>query len=154
MAHSPTTPSLLNDLIEVNGWRILSYQTVLAASRLHSPAEQDVFEEIIFQGQHLQHELETELVSLTRDLPHRGNPDGPVLKVWSAVTSFLTGRKAMTIGELFDRGERALLKIYRYAEKQLDSPNSKSTKKLIAKQKEELKAFYKRYRSLYLHQPV
>ncbi|WP_257657583.1 hypothetical protein [Parapedobacter lycopersici] len=152
MEHSPKTPSLLNDLIEVNGWRILSYQAVLAEARVHSPAEQDVFEEIVFQGQHLQHELEAELVSLTRDLPHRGNPDGRVLKVWSAVTSFLRGRKAMTIGELFDRGERALLKIYQYVEKQLDGP--KSTKKLIAQQKEELKAFYKRYRSLYLHQPV
>src|SRR5690606_23543976 len=111
-----------------------------------------VFEEIIVQGQELQNELEVEFVSLTRDLPKRGNPNGPILKVWKTVSAVLTAQRKVEIGELFDRGERALLKAYRYAEKQLDKP--KRTKALIARQKQELSAFYKRYKRLYQHQPT
>lgn len=145
--HLEKTQALLNDLIEVNGQRIISYQSMLGHSVKHTNAEQELFEEIIVQGQELQNELEVEFVSLTRDLPKRGDPNGLILQVWGGVSSFLVNKRSVAIGELFDKGERALIKAYQYAEKQLNMP--KRTKTLITRQKKELSAFYKRYKQLY-----
>lgn len=143
------TLEVLNDLVEVNGQRIWSYEAALegtgnnnAEGKIH-----EVFEQIVAQGQQLQEELELQFVELANDLPTRGNPKGTVLQTWDIVKSIFARKDSMPISEFFDVGERALLSAYRYAEKRRGLVPS--CKKLIARQKAELLAFYRRHKQLY-----
>ncbi|MFC3199029.1 hypothetical protein ACFOET_15500 [Parapedobacter deserti] len=114
------TLEVLNDLIEVNGQRIWSYEAVRGRSAGQADDELSrMLEQIIIQGQRLQEELEVEYVALNNDLPTRGNPKGVILRAWDIVRSTFDkkGKGPMSISEYFDTGERAMLKAYRYAEK-------------------------------------
>lgn len=142
------TLEVLNDLIEVNGQRIWSYQAVLEGPADKADAELNmVFEQIIGQGQRLQEDLELEFVALAHDLPVKGNPSGTILRTWNIVKSTFAEKDALSISEFFNTGERALLKAYQYAEKQTGIvPSSKD---LITRQKNELSMFYRQYKQLY-----
>lgn len=155
MKHSKMTMlELLNDLIAVNAQRIWSYEALLEGPADDSDEELImVFEQIIVQGQRLREELEREFVQLTSELPAGSNLEGTILRAWNVVKSLFADKKpALPIRKFFDTGERAVLKAYRYAEKQIDTPPS--IKKLITKQKRELSFFYDRYKHLYREQFV
>ncbi len=142
------TLELLNDLIEVNGQRIWSYQAVLEGPADATDIELNmIFEQIIVQSQRLQEELEVEFVALANDLPTRGNPTGTILRAWNAVKTIFSDRPSIPISEFFDTGERALLKAYRYAEKQAGVVPV--VRDLVVRQKQELSAFYRQYKQLY-----
>src|SRR5690606_22173708 len=139
------TLALLNDLIAVNGERIWSYQAVLDGPV--DRADEDlrrVFEEIIIQGQRLQEELEVEYVELAHDLPAKMGPTGAILRTWNVLKATFPKKEPMPINEFFDKGERAILKAYRYAEEQQGLADT--VRRLITKQHRELSSFYNHYK--------
>ncbi len=141
------TLEIINDLIEVNGQRIWNYQVVLAGSSDASDLElYGVFEQIVDQGQRFQEALELQFVELANDLPNRENPSGAILRAWGIVKTMFPETSSMPTCVVFDSGERAILKAYRYAEKYIFGTSSQ---KLIAGQQRELLAFYYQYKSLY-----
>lgn len=149
MDQKTLTLEVLNDLIEVNGERIWSYQAMLEGPGDQTDVELNgVFEQIITQGQRLQDELELKYVELAHDLPARGSPSGIILRAWNLVKSaFINKKSSLSATEFFDKGERALLKAYQFAQKQSDI--IPSAKELIAGQRRELMAFYHQYKQLY-----
>lgn len=147
MDQSNATLEIINDLIEVNGQRIWNYQVILAGSSGASDLElRGVFEQIVDQGQRFQEALELQFVELTHDLPNRGDPSGVILRTWGIVRAMFSETPAMPTSIVFDRGERAMLKAYRYAKKYAFGA---SIQKIIASQQRELMAFYHQYKSLY-----
>ncbi|MBK1441574.1 DUF2383 domain-containing protein [Parapedobacter sp. ISTM3] len=143
------TLEVLNDLIEVNGQRIWSYQAVLEGPADRADDELNrVFEQIIAQGQRLQEDLELEFVALAHDLPAKGKPSGTILRAWNVVkATFAKNGNSLSIYEFFNTGERALLKAYQYAERQ--EGLFPTARKLIVSQKAELSTFYRQYKQLY-----
>ncbi|MGK6351478.1 DUF2383 domain-containing protein [Parapedobacter sp. DT-150] len=148
MDQKALTLEVLNDLIEVNGERIWSYQAMLEGPGDQTDAALNgVFEQMITQGQRLQDELELKYVELAHDLPARGSPSGIILRAWNLVKSAFSNKGSLSATEFFDKGERALLKAYRFAQKQSDI--IPSARELIALQRRELTAFYRQYKQLY-----
>lgn len=142
------TLEIINDLIEVNGQRIWNYQVVLKQSSDIPDLElYGVFEQIVDQSRRFQEALELQFVELAHDLPKRGHPSGTILRAWRVVKGLFPQTTFVPIFVIFDKGERALLKAYRYAEKHTSTTSA--SHKLIANQQRELSAFYHRYKSLY-----
>jgi len=141
------TLGIINDLIEVNGQRIWNYQVVFKGLNSIPDSElYGVFEQIVDQGQRFQEALELQFVALTHDLPNRGDPSGAILRTWEVVKAIFRGSSPMPISAAFDKGERAMLKAYQYAEKHICGASSQ---KIIMGQQRELLAFYQQYKSLY-----
>lgn len=142
------TLEIINDLIVVNGQRIWNYQIVLKRSNdIPDLALYGVFEQIVDQSQRFQEALELQFLELAHDLPKSGNPSGTILRAWRVVKALFSQTSFMPSCVIFDTGERALLKAYRYAEKHTSTTSALHT--LIASQQRELSAFYHHYRSLY-----
>ncbi|PPK99112.1 hypothetical protein [Parapedobacter indicus] len=142
-----TTLEIINDLIEVNGQRIWNYQVVFKGFNGDPDLElYGVFEQIVDQGQRFQEALELQFVALAHDLPNRGYPNGTILRTWEVVKALFRSTSSLPISLVFDKGERAMLKAYQYAEKHIYGTSSQ---KIIAGQQRELVAFYRQYKSLY-----
>lgn len=142
------TLEIINDLITVNGQRIWNYQLALKAGSNTSDLElRGILEQIVDQSQRFQEALEVQFLELAHDLPKRGDPSGTIARAWRIVKALFPKSTLVPICVAFDKGERALLKAYRYAEKHTSTASS--LHKLIAIQKRELAAFYHQYKSLY-----
>lgn len=140
---------VLNDLIDVNGQRIWSYQGLLAGTDDKRRDEQLnlIVEEVVIQGQRLQEELELEYVDLAQDLPVKGATSGTVLHAWDLVMSLFADERSKSIRELLGKGERAFITAYRHAgaHPALVPP----VNRLIQRQARELSLFYSRYKRFY-----
>lgn len=135
------TLEALSDLIAINGLRIWSYQSLF--EQCGYPVGEEwprLLDYMIGQGQRWQDELEVAFVELAADLPVSGQTPGSVLRVWNETKSAFPPCRSEEINNFFGHVERAVLKAYDCA---LEHSNLlEPSNGLIAKQRQELLAFY------------